>query len=238
MHERLNMYVLAASGSGSAISGSLAAYATGVGLLALTPLSQAKIIYTPAHVVLGFNSNATRGRYSLDLNHDGEPDFSLQADFSATGCWNVSFIVAGDLRKNRIVGKDRGAAALRNGVRIAQASKIYGLMAGSAGCSRTSTIKFFGPWANGGKGVKNRYLGLKFHIHGKVHYGWARLTVAFFKGWTPTATLTGYAYETIPNKPILAGQEQGKNEATLGHLATGASAIPAWRVKPAAATTH
>jgi hypothetical protein len=48
----------------------------------------------------------------------------------------------------------------------------------------------------------------------------------------------GHAYETIPNKSIIAGQTHGKHEATLGHLATGASAIPAWRVKPTAATTH
>jgi hypothetical protein len=32
-----------------------------------------------------------------------------------------------------------------------------------------------------------------------------------------TATLTGYAYETIPNKSIIAGKTHGKNAATLGH---------------------
>jgi len=49
-----------------------------------------------------------------------------------------------------------------------------------------------------------------------------------------TATLTGYAYETIPNKPIIAGKTHGKDvitlqDASLGHLAAGASAILAWR---------
>jgi hypothetical protein len=74
-------------------------------------------------------------------------------------------------------------------------------------------------------------------IEGKSHYGWARMSVEI-KGTNLTATLTGYAYETIPNKPIIAGKTHGKDEATLGHLATGASAIPAWRAKPAAPTTH
>jgi hypothetical protein len=36
------------------------------------------------------------------------------------------------------------------------------------------TTQFYGRWSNGGNGVKNRYLGLKFNISGKVHYGWAR----------------------------------------------------------------
>jgi hypothetical protein len=48
------------------------------------------------------------------------------------------------------------------------------------------------------------------------------------------ATLTGYAYETIPNKPIIAGKTKGPDvitlePATLGHLAQGASGISAWR---------
>jgi hypothetical protein len=46
------------------------------------------------------------------------------------------------------------------------------------------------------------------------------------KGTNLTATLTGYAYETIPNKPIIAGKIEGPDEitvepATLGHLAAG-----------------
>jgi hypothetical protein len=58
-----------------------------------------------------------------------------------------------------------------------------------------------------------------------------------------TAVVTGYAYETIPNKPIITGKTKGPDvvtlqPATLGHLATGASAMPAWRVKQTAATTH
>jgi hypothetical protein len=41
-----------------------------------------------------------------------------------------------------------------------------------------------------------------------------------------TATLTGYAYETIPNKPIIAGETNGPDaftvqERSLGHLAAG-----------------
>ena len=87
---------------------------------------------------------------------------------------------------------------------------------------------FHGHWVN----VKNRYLGLKFQIKGKTHYGWARLSVQAIS--QISATLTGYAYETIANKPIIAGKTNGPDvitvqPASLGHLAAGASAIPVWR---------
>jgi hypothetical protein len=49
---------------------SLAATAAGVGVLALTPAAEAKIVYTPIELYL-------EGRYPLDLNNDGIADFSL-----------------------------------------------------------------------------------------------------------------------------------------------------------------
>ena len=78
----------------------------------------------------------------------------------------------------------------------------------------------------GGKGrgtAVHGYLGMKFVIQGKAHFGWTRLNV----GCTNTkvnATLTGYAYETVPNKPIIAGKTHGPDvvePATLGQLASG-----------------
>ncbi|MGA2611628.1 MAG: hypothetical protein ABSH01_29635, partial [Terriglobia bacterium] len=98
-----------------------------------------------------------------------------------------------------------------------------------------------GRWAN----VRGRYLGLKFRIKGKIHYGWARLNVTVGNSRI-TATLTGYAYDTIPNKTIIAGQTKGPDDnmieepsasmtvpasqpATLGALAMGAPGLSIWR---------
>jgi hypothetical protein len=70
---------------------------------------------------------------------------------------------------------------------------------------------------------------------GKTHYGWARLSVSLnFDKFT--ALLTGYAYETIANKPIIAGKTNGPEvitvaPASLGHLAQGASTISRRRTK-------
>jgi hypothetical protein len=69
-----------------------------------------------------------------------------------------------------------------------------------------SGASYFGRWFNATK----RYLGLKFEINGKIHYGWTRLSVIGRQ--RITATLTGYAYETIPNKPINAGQAKSATD--------------------------
>ena len=77
----------------------------------------------------------------------------------------------------------------------------------------------FGQWAN----VSNRYLGLKFNIKDKAHYGWLRLTVRLSGHARIKATLTGYAYETISGKAIKAGQTKEADALTNDDLGPGAS---------------
>jgi hypothetical protein len=232
----------------------LAAGAAGVGLLALAPPAEAKIIYTQAHAKVVFFQPLP-----VDLNHDGIADFYLVAEGhsnfdklsacqylgifdSSTGCRSSS---RGTNAIRTIDSKGRKfGAALRYGEKIQrgeQFAKRNVLLGGEVWGTGSDTI-WYGPWLNGGKGVKNRYLGLKFKIKGRVHFGWARITVATTSDmWT--ATLTGYAYETVPGKAIVAGNTKGPDvttvyPASLGHLAAGASAIPAWHIKQTAATTH
>ena len=87
----------------------------------------------------------------------------------------------------------------------------------------------------GNPGLKNGYLGLKFTLNGKVHYGWARVSLTIKNNRFNTATLTGYAFETIPNKSIIIGKTQGPDvivrPATLGDLAAGTNARSAWRTR-------
>jgi hypothetical protein len=225
LNHQLNMYALAAG-------------AAGVGLLGLAPPAEGKIIYTPAHINVG-------QLVPVDLNHDGVVDFYLLHDgghggekLSACQYWQSLFSSIACSSSSRgtnvirtIDSKGRKyAAALPYGARIQggeQFAKRQVLLGGV-----WYGTNWYGPWMNGGKGVKNRYLGLKFKIKGRFHFGWARITV------TPAnyiaATLTGYAYETIPGKGIVAGKTNGPDlttvsPASLGHLAAGSSANPAWR---------
>jgi hypothetical protein len=208
LHQQLNMYAIAAT-------------AAGVGMLALSPPAEGKIVYTPTHKVL-----IGKGLVALDLNHDGLKDFTLSQTFTNTV---VSHYQHSTLNvypfkntKNLILGKGIYAAALPAGASIGSARKFRSknnLMAKLM--NPDSSYQWYGPWANGGKGVRNRYLGLKFIIKGKIHFGWARLTVDTANNRI-TTTLTGYAYETISKKAIIAGKTKGPNESERSNAVLGA----------------
>ncbi len=204
LQRHLNAYALAAS-------------AAGVGMLSLAQSAEAKIIYTKTHAVIGSNHT-----YKLDLNHDRIADFELRNYRFFTDTYVATFSALPAQSNNRVVGKPfrggtQSAYALSRGATVGPKQPFSGaLMAKTVGFSR------WGRWCN----VSNRYLGLKFLIKGKVHYGWARLNVSAHQN-TITGTLTGYAYETIPNKPIITGRT-GPDVITLepgslGRLAQGSA---------------
>jgi hypothetical protein len=203
--------------------------AAGVGLLALAQTADAKIIYHATHRVINLHNF-----YNLDLNHDGITDFILR-NSASTGNGVYHFLYANPATNNGVVGTTNlagwpAASALPKGAVIGSSRQQ---LSGSnlAVCSVTSGICVVSSWNN----VTNRYLGLKFQIKGSTHYGWARLSVSVKgKSRTIQAVLTGYAYETVANKSIVAGKTKGADvvsvqPVSLGHLAQGASAISVWR---------
>ena len=207
----------------------LAAGAAGVSLLALAEPAEAKIVYTPVHKVVGNGES-----YKLDFNHDGITDLTIRniaTQYCSTegSCWPIESLGAVPSGSNQVVYNIYGAVAMKAGMKIGRSCAFKGgvqRMVWSFGSFAT------GSWVN----VKNRYLGVQFQIKGKTHYGWARLNVQLHPPKDITATLTGYAYETIVNKAIIAGKTHEKDvgtlqPASLGHLARGASAMQAWRVR-------
>ena len=237
LHPHLHLYALAAS-------------AAGVSMLALAQPSEAEIVYTPANVNI-YSDDGRIETYPLDLTGDGTIDFSFRAFWSTTGGVDFGWLGVGPAQPGNAVvaatGKVSGAADLPSGHRIGPETKLWGsysmLMASGHNSSEPFRWHCYGPWKN----KQNRYLGLKFMINGEVHYGWAQLSESCIYG-DNSADLTGYAYETIPNKAIKAGQETGDVDesldgvgepaprsvpaptaATLGMLAKGAQALSVWR---------
>jgi hypothetical protein len=238
-HQRLNSYALAAG-------------AAAVGVSALAQPAEGKIIYTKTNQFIAPNTIV-----HLDLNHDDIADFDLkdvatQTPFAGTqGALFASPARSG----NRILGyifsagmghKHYMASALFANVQVGHVPvgprqqflpQILSMAADNA------SYVPFGSWCN----VTDRYLGLSFTIKGKIHFGWARLNVKC-RGRVLT-TLTGYAYETIPNKPITTGRTKGTDDAepvasfnahnpepaTLGMLALGAPKLSIWRRKESVA---
>jgi len=199
LNQRLNLYVVAATGAS-------------VSLLALTQPSEAKIVYTKIHKVIG-----TNGVDPLDLNHDGIIDFLIQergsSHFSfsgSNGLWAKAAFGNGVEGSHTQSGFFVLASALQKGAPIGPRQSFvsstgsFGEAMFRVACSVDQGCSRQGQWAN----VSNRYLGLKFQVDGKTHFGWARLSVQL-QSQQITATLTGYAYETIPDKGIRAGQTRG-----------------------------
>jgi hypothetical protein len=233
VHHQLNSYALVAG-------------AAGVGMLALTQPSQAKIVYTPAHITVPTNTLVP-----LDLNHDGVNDLSFTIGAAA----DSSFLLAYNLRTNGVAGEVqdyRFAAALKPGANIDGGRKfltgpkpdmLWGDWASSGGGGST------GRWKN----ADDRYLGVKFSIKGNIHYGWVRLRVS--RPSRIDAVITGYAYETIPGRAIIAGRTKGPNDGveqsdaavlvvpthqstTLGLLALGSNGWSIWRREKSAVATR
>jgi hypothetical protein len=204
-----------------------AATAAGVSMLASTPAA-ASVVYTPADIPI-------RTSYAMDLNHDGISDFALniavisESD-GGIGILNLRLDVPGNgVRPKGQFAAD--AAALPQGARIGPLKSFTSALSSYGGVfmyahgefSHTGVKTSFsdGPWVK----QTNKFLGLRFLIGDRFHYGWARLTT------TPGGTvLTGYAYESDAGHQILAGQISGNDvqpefvsPAMLGTLAKGSA---------------
>ncbi len=240
IHQQLSMYALAAS-------------AAGVGALCFAKPAEARIVYTPAHVAIKANG----GLFHIDLNHDGTPDFGFSNKWyvgeksyrtlkvlqsqPANEIWmtnskacNSTLSVAAAVPKGKRIGPKRDFRHNNFGA-------VMAAVPATGSC---------GVWL--GKSNLQAYLGLKFTINGEIHFGWARVKVDTQLQQRPfLATLTGYAYETIPGKPIIAGATNGPDEAeptaafsshtpepaALGALALGARGLSIWRRKESVAAT-
>ena len=83
------------------------------------------------------------------------------------------------------------------------------------------------------------FVGYKFSLAGKAHYGWVRMQVPLARGIPNGTTITltnilDYGYESTPDTAILAGScAAGSSENThppsLGTLALGPRSLPLWR---------
>jgi hypothetical protein len=214
VHHQLNMYVLAAG-------------AAGVGILASAQPVDAKVVYTPAHTKIAF-CDPTR-QYPLNLNHDADIDFLLSTNRFDSTLAGTSLGIHGAAPANQVAGDPVATSAvsawaLQAGDRVGP-DLLFGRFAGMATRLLSSErVWCYGFWAN----VTKHYLGLRFQdLHQRLHYGWARLNVSCREstGWGGlSGLLTGYAYETIPNKAIIAGKTEVPDVITLEPGSLGALA--------------
>ena len=205
----------------------LAAGGASLGILTGAQRAEAKIVYTKTN--LQFLLHA-----SLDINGDGVTDFYIDQVININTSPGTLFTLyasgapGNEVRGYRYFVNVANASRLSKGARIGASGVFYsrGLMADDGPCCGT-----FGAWKNDGSG----FLGLKFQIDGRTHFGWAQISID--AKYPYRGIVAGYAYNTVPNEPIRAGQtsegdfigEMPPRPATLGLLALGAPGLDIWR---------
>ena len=228
---------------------SVAAAVAGVSMLALAEPAGAEVVVTKKTIPIPMGTVTMPIAVKISMANNGVDNFVFGLTNSSNPLEPNRFLaVGGDSPTDGVLGKSffyANASALPRGARIGpldSSNRLFGSNVGLMAVSYTAGSRISkGNWAGH---LKNHYLGVRFQINGEFHYGWIRVTVTSSsqKG-APflTATITGYAYETIPNKAILAGTagtaaaiaeslpRMRRAGPSLGMLAAGAEGMPLWR---------
>lgn len=249
---------------------SLAAAVAGVGVMALASPVQGEVVFTKKTIPIPVSDLGVEG-VGISLANNGVDDLKLTlSSFEVFGNFGMRLNAVNAAAGRGVVGANsfgnfKYGSALARGAKIGPSANFVSAACGGSyfSCadavglaeSHISTSRVVsGKWSGD---VKNRYLGVRFRMNGETHYGWVRLTVNTNVELKISATVTGYAYETVANKAILAGTAAGsgaasdgkpvaqfhnsadiqnRNAPSLGMLAAGAEALPIWRRKEAVAS--
>jgi hypothetical protein len=241
---------------------SVAAAVAGVSLLALASPASGEVVVTRKTIPVPVGTASSPQPLGISLANNGVLDVSFTLSQSSFNPGRTALVKTPDRKNGVTIGGsfDPYARALARGAKIGPNADSF-LYAGLVEFSATSNGAKYckGYWASnlqnkffGCGDTKNKYIGVRFSLNGQTHFGWIRLTVTTnsdLNGPPLTATVTGYAYETVANKPILAGtagttaaaEEKSSAEArvpkdiqsptgpSLGMLVAGSESMPLWR---------
>jgi len=227
----------------------LAAAAAGVSLLALAQPAAAEVVVTHATIPITLANSHAPQPVKLSLANSGNDDFFFYLNSGPASANNFpdrELFLEGKTRNDGVMvnGFSSYGMDLAPGAQIGKKSTYFkwGFALIEASTSFRSGKRFVGYWDGN---PQDRYLGIRFQIDGEIHYGWIRLTVTTstqLHGPVMSAEITEYAYETVPNASIYAGQTeertsevqapqniQNRRGPALGMLAAGAEGLPLWR---------
>ena len=174
--------------------------------------TNAQIVYTDVtpDQVISATTIPSMEDYNIDLNNDGISDYKISCSRSGGICplapssrLYINFISDSALNSNAVVTGTSITYPLAMNFNDSISS---GLSFSSFGYLRRNTsggpcTGTFGVWSYS----IDRYLGLKLIVGANTYYGWARMQIDVITG-IPSCTIKDYAYNSIPNQPILAGE--------------------------------
>jgi hypothetical protein len=153
--------------------------------------SQALRIYSPITLV----------SYDLDFDGDGSPEYTFQSSTA-----NGFLVLSRNGNKLSRYPLDE-LAPLASGTVVGPTVGSIPWASGLAPISGYDTAGAYGYFI----GLDSAYAGLQFNLQDGTHYGWARISVPTWRDgyWDPFdpngGWLYGYAWETRPDTPIMAG---------------------------------
>ncbi|MBK8845919.1 MAG: T9SS type A sorting domain-containing protein [Bacteroidetes bacterium] len=184
-------------------------YAFIVTAMMFSASANAQIIYTdvnPDSTITCLGNSCTK-TYNVDLNNDGVNDYSISSIRSGNICQHGGMVYRSQVK---VAAFNANAVVAVTNTTYPRAMNFNNVISSGLSLS-TSGFVFSKYWGNCGTGSLNlwpnsvdRYLGLKLIVGANTYYGWARMQVVF--GYQPTFIIKDYAYNTIPNQPILAGE--------------------------------
>ncbi|MBC8047535.1 MAG: T9SS type A sorting domain-containing protein [Fimbriimonadaceae bacterium] len=167
-------------------------------------IANAQIVYTDVDP----DETYTSGTLYIDLNNDGINDFKITNTTAGGGrCGSNKFVKITPLNSNS-VSKSAGYPAKHNSDFIINETCVWNGAPNQVLRSNHWYTGIFGECYNsysGHWGFGDGYIGLKLNVGDTIYYAWARLNVSL--GITSsTVTIKDYAYNSIPNQPILTGE--------------------------------
>jgi hypothetical protein len=180
-----------------------------------TTTGSSKIVYTDVKP----DTTVSNGAYHLDLNNDGIEDFNIFAgsinghcppDVYPVALPNVSFVEvicydANSFGDSTLApGTAHLPVPLGSGTEINQNLMMWTNIVGIFRLHNTCGTSY-GLWRLN----TDQYLPLRLVVGSSVYFGWVRISIQLtFSGAIPAFhfTIKDYAYNSIANQPILAGQ--------------------------------
>lgn len=173
--------------------------------------TNAQIVYTdvnPDTTVTCTTSPCSKS-YNLDLNNDGTADFTLYTSRYSDACYNTKQeVYISSQTGNRTVTLMMNANdTIGSNLAFSANNGMLRSVSSPSSLVWNSCISSNGNWNIG----TDHYLGLQFAVGSNTHYGWALLNVSLsqpgrgFPGFV-YFRVKEYAYNSIPNQAILAGQ--------------------------------
>jgi hypothetical protein len=141
------------------------------------------------------------------LNNDGTSDFKFTVSSGIIRCGREDYYQESSANVTPLNGsKTANSGGFPSALQ--ESEIIDSSLTWSGGSNEVLRYKS-GSWCIGSSGnwtsSDDRYLGLKILSDDKIYYGWARLSV-FVTGYVASITIKDYAYNSVPDQSILAGQ--------------------------------